>query len=220
MIDTLIDKQDTFEIVRDQIAAILVTEVANQKVLAAGESKDPALWDLEVYTERSDAWEKFLNQDADEVPVVNIWYDNSNFDKSASNVMERQKTDAVYNIDCIGFGVAQSNGAGHKPGDREAAISSQRALRLVRNILMAAEYTYLGLTRGTAWDRWPQSVTCFQPTIDGNAVQNVWGSRIQFAVSFNEFSPQVAAVVLEKITAEIKRTVDGKIVLETEYDYT
>ena len=30
MIDHLIDKQDTFEIVRNQIAAILVTETANQ----------------------------------------------------------------------------------------------------------------------------------------------------------------------------------------------
>ena len=46
----LIDKLDTFEIVRDEIAAILATEIASQEALAAGEP-DPTLWRLRVFLE-------------------------------------------------------------------------------------------------------------------------------------------------------------------------
>jgi len=42
-IDTLIDKEDNFTLIRNEIAAILAVEVASQKVLATAASKDPAL---------------------------------------------------------------------------------------------------------------------------------------------------------------------------------
>lgn len=45
-LQALIDKQDSVEIIRDQIAAILVQEIANQQALAIADSKDPALWTL------------------------------------------------------------------------------------------------------------------------------------------------------------------------------
>ena len=142
----LIDKQDNFEIIRDQIAAILTTEIASQQALATAAAKDPDEWKLRIFTERSNPWEQYLNNpEADPSPIVNVWFENDKFDPSGSNIDERQKTEAVYNIDCYGYGVSEDVIAGgHKPGDREAAFEVQKALRLVRNILMAAEYTYLG----------------------------------------------------------------------------
>ena len=75
-IPTLIDKQDTFEIVRDQIATILVTEIVSQQALAVADGKDPDLWKVRIYTERSNAWEQFLEvPPVDESPICNIWYD-------------------------------------------------------------------------------------------------------------------------------------------------
>lgn len=222
MIQSLIDKQDSFEIIRDEIAAILVTEVASQKALATGEGKDPTLWDLKVYTERSNPWENYLNSPESDtlIPTVNIWYDNSSFDPKASNIMERQKTVAIFNIDCYGAAVSSSNtSGGHNPGDKEASLEVQRALRLVRNILMAAEYTYLGL-RGLVWGRWPQSVNTFQPQLGSNSVQQVVGARIAFKVTFNEFSPQYVGDVLELVAVDIIRAEDGQILLEADYDYT
>lgn len=221
MIQSLIDKQDTFEIVRDQIAAILVTEIANQQVLATAAGKDPDEWKLRVYVERSNPWEQFLNSPVtDRSPLVNIWYDNSSFDPSASNVSERQKTEGIFNIDCYGYGISQGDGGtGHVPGDKEAAFEVQKALRLVRNILMASEYTYLGL-RGTVWTRWPQSITVFQPQIDARNVQQIVGARLAFRVVFNEFSPQYEADELELLSVDVLRTEDGEIVLEADYDYT
>lgn len=220
MIAELIDKRDNCEIVRDQIAAILATEVANQQALATADGKNPADYKLRIYTERSNPWETFLNDQTDRSPVVNVWFDSSNFDKGGSNIVERQKTEATFNIDCIGFGMSEDvPGGGHKAGDKEAALEVQRALRLVRNILMAAEYTYLGM-RGVVWQRWPQSITSFQPQIDGRQIQQIVGARLAFNVVFNEFSPQVPAVTLELVSAEVSRSEDGEVVVTADYDYT
>ena len=219
VIDTLIDKQDGFEIVRDQIAAILVAEVANQKALAVGVSKDPADWDLDVYTERSEPYEKWRDSQADEAPIVNVWYDNGSFPGSRGSVVDKQEHEAIYNLDCYGLGVSETDGSGHKPGDREAAFEVQRAVRLVRNILMAAINTYLQL-RGTVGQRWIQSITAFQPQIENRAVQKIVGARIALRVRLEETGPQVTPETLELLTTKMKRTEDGQIVLEADFDYT
>ena len=220
MITELIDKQDNFEVIRDQIAAILATEIANQMQLATDGGKNPDDWKLRIFSERSNPWEQLLNEQSDRSPIVNVWFDNSNFDPAASNIVERQKTEGVFNIDCYGYGISSDEvGGGHNPGDKEAAFEVHKALRLVRNILMAAEYTYLGL-RGTVWGRWPQSITVFQPQLDGRQMQQIVGARLAFRVVFNEFSPQVVAETLELVSVDVRRTEDGEIVVEADYDYT
>lgn len=221
MIDTLIDKQDTFEIVRDKIALILASESASQMALATLAAKDPDDWKLRVYTERSNPWEQWLEVDekTDLSPIVNVWFDNSNFDKSASNVMERQKSVGTFNIDCYGYGISEDDQAGGQlAGDQEAALEVHRAIRLVRNILMSATYTHLGL-RGVVWSRWPQAITVFQPQIEGRQVQQVVGARVALQVTFNEFSPQVVEEILELVSIDIKRAEDGAIVIDADYQY-
>lgn len=219
MIQTLIDEQDSFEIIRDQIASILVTEVDSQKALATAAGKDSALWDFKVYTERSNPWESYLNDTANLTPIVNVWYDNSNFIESGSNIVERQEAEAVFNIDCYAVANSSDNEAGgHNPGDQEAAFAVQRVIRLVRNILMSTEYTYLGL-RGLVWQRWPQTVTVFQPQQDRGNVRPVIAARIGFKVKFSEFSPQISGNVLELLSATVKRTEDGEVVLDTHYEH-
>ena len=221
MISELIDKQDNFEVIRDQIAFILVSEIANQMALATAAEKDPEDWRLKVYTERSNPWELFSDvkcSDPVPPPIVNIWYDNSSFDQKAGNVVFRQKSDTVYNIDCYGYGRSSDDGGtGHTAGDKSAALAVQKAIRLVRNILMAAEYTYLDL-RGTVWQRWPQSITVFQPQIDSRTVQNIVGARVALRVGFNEFSPQINGEELELLSISVTRAEDGEIYLEADYE--
>ena len=218
-ISTLIDKQDNFEVIRDQIVAILATEVSSQMSLATTAGKDPDDWKLRIFNERSNPWEQWLNDGTDRSPIVNVWYDNSSFAPGKSNISERQASETVFNIDCYGYGVSRDDGAGHVPGDRDAAFEVQKALRLVRNILMSAEYTYLGL-RGLVWQRWPQSVTVFQPQLDARQMQQIVGARLALRVSFNEFAPQVEPVTLELIYLDVIRNEDGEIVVEADYDYT
>lgn len=216
-IDTLIDKQDSVEIVRDQVAALLALESASQMALAVAAAKDPALWELRVYQERSNPWE---NLDPDNrSPVVNVWWDNSTFEMGSSNIVERQKSDATINIDCYGIGVSADDGAGHEAGDQLAAETVQRAVRLVRNILMAATYTYLGL-RGLVWRRWIDSISIFQPQQGSQNAYHVVGARLSLQVSFNEFSPQVTPDVLELLTVAVQRAEDGQVIVDAHYDCT
>lgn len=221
-IDTLIDKQDNFEIVRDELAAILVLELKNQQTKAIAEKKPPEEWKLRVFTERSNPWEQFLNPitETDLSTLINIWYDNGSFPESKGDTVERQAHEATYNIDCFATAISANNpGGGHKPGDKEAALEVHRAIRLVRNILMASVNTYLQL-QGTVWQRWIQSITVFQPEIGTLSAQQIIGGRIALKVTFNEFSPQVTPEELELVAVEVKRTEDGLIVLEADYDYT
>ena len=145
MISELIDKQDSFEIVRDQIAAILKLESANQQVLADTAGKNPADWDMRVFVERSNPWEQFLDEESkDRSPLINVWFDTSTFPQGRGNTVERQNSESIFNIDCYGYGRSTDNPeGGHEPGDLLAALEAQKAVRLARNIIMAAEYTYL-----------------------------------------------------------------------------
>jgi len=218
-IQTLIDKQDTSEQVRDQIAAILAIEVANQMQLATDAGKDPDDWKLRIFTERSNPWEQFRDSPTDESPLVNVWYDSSFFDEGKSNTVSEQMSETIYNIDIYALGVSSDDGDGHKPGDKEAAINCQAAIRLVRNILMASENTYLQL-RGLVWQRWPQSITSFQPQQNSNTVEKIVAARIALRVRFTEHSPQYEGEALELLTTTVLRAEDGSTYFEADYDYT
>lgn len=216
LIDTLIDKQDNFEIIRDQIAGILALEVASQKALAETDNKDPTLWDLKIFTERSNPWEQWLNDgEQDPTPIVNVWFDSSTFDVSASNTVKDQKCEGTFNIDCYGYGKS----SGYESGDELASKEVQRAIRLVRNIIMSANYTYLDL-RGTVGRRFPQSITIFQAQKESPHVQHVIGARLSLSVTFSENSPQITGNPLELVSTKVKRAEDGSVVINADYNYT
>ena len=220
MIEALIDKQDGFEIVRDQIAAILVSEIANQQALAIAGGKDPDLWKIRIFLERSNGWEQWLNEQADTTPICNIWYDTTTFPKGTGNVVQRQKSETVYNLDLIGYGrSANDESGGHTPGDREASLEVQRAVKLVRNILMHSNYVHLGL-QGTVWQKWIQSIRILQPEYNSQAIQKVMAARIALQVDFNELSPEVAFETLEYISTTISRSETGEVYLQADYDYS
>lgn len=220
-ITTLITTQETSEIIRDKIAAILAEEIANQQVLAAGEP-DPTLWKLRIYLERANPWEAF--QDAtdatiDTSPLVNVSLDRVDYKMSSGGVVDNQAATAIYHLDCYALGVSAEQGAGHIAGDEAAALAAQRAKRLTRQIVMAGVYTYLGL-RKTVWRRWLQTEESFTPAFDNRALQQIGAVRLSLAVDFAEMSPQVQAVTLEQINATIKRAEDGQVVATATYDFT
>lgn len=226
LINTLIDKNDTFEVVRDQIAFILKSNVAEQMALATVALKDPALWDMRIFIERANPFEEFLQEDpASTVPIVNIWYDTQGFDRRKGNVTSRQQSDTTFNIDVYGYGVSSSDGSGHKAGDKLSALEAQRGVRLVRNILMADINTYLQLPRGNVEGggfagRWIDNIQSFQPEIDERPVANVRALRISFSTSFNEFSPQQVYAILANIGLTVKRKETGEIYFTKEFDLT
>jgi hypothetical protein len=232
-ISSLIDKQDTFEIVRDQIAAILLEESLNQRALAVADGRDPELWELRVYAERSNPYSDWVQVDDEDIqaerdphgraltsPIVNVWFDQATTDLHRSNLIERQTVTGVFNVDCFGLGVSSPGGpsGGHVAGDAAAVRAAQRAARLARNILMAGSHTYLQM-RGTVSRRWVQSLQVFQPQIEQRTVQHVVGARLALHVDFNEFSPQVEGQPLELISVGVRRLSDGLLYFTANYPH-
>jgi hypothetical protein len=223
MITQLIDKRDNVEIIRDQIAAILCSEVTNQVKLAKAAHKPWLDRHLHIYTERSSPWDDFMSipdgakEQPDRLcPIVAVSFENTNYEKAGSD-FERQRTVGIFNIDCYGYGVARDDGGnGHCPGDAQASLNAQRAVRLVRNLLMAAEYETLKMT-GVVSRRWFQSVSMFQPQIDGRSVERVVAARMALEVTFNEYSPQVEGQPLELIAATLRRYETGQVYLVAQY---
>lgn len=212
LINEVIHSQDNFEVIRDQIAAILKIELENQKALSGREQP-------RVFLERANPWGEFIDGARCVEPILNVWFDNASYDGASSNIVERQKCDATFNIDCYGYGVSVDDGntvGGHVPADYAAALECHRAVRLARNILMAGAYTYLGL-RGLVWKRWPQMLQVFQPQIDNRNVQGICACRLALVVSFNEFSPQVAGEALETLSVEVFRAGTGELYLRAKY---
>ena len=151
-ITTLIDKKDNNEIIRDQIAAILAIEVSAQKVLAIAATKDPALWDFDVFIERSRPWEALTDPDGKEAGqlkngLVNVYFDSDGLDNPGGDVISSQKARGSFIIDCYGQKSAVNDAGNITSGDELASYEVDRIARLVRNILMAGPYTYLKLGR-------------------------------------------------------------------------
>ena len=208
-IKTLLAASDNFEIVRDQIGAILKLELAYQTELGA--TPEPR-----VFLERSSPWGNLIESPESVLPIINVWFDTENFEGVASNIVSRQRADATFNVDCYGFGVSAETDPGHEPGDLVAALACQRTLRLVRQILMSAPYTYLGL-RGLVWKRWPQTLGVFQPPIDARAAHHVVAGRLALAVQFNEFSPENEAEEIESLAVEVYRAPTGELLMSARY---
>lgn len=219
-ITTLIDKVDSSELLRDELAAILLVELAEQQSLATLAGKDPGQWVARIFIERSNPWSEFIDEQPQEQapPIVNVSLDNVSFDGGASNIVERQKATGTYFVDCYGYGISEDDGAsGHIPGDARAAMEAQRAVRLVRNIIMSASYTYLG-HRGLVWRRWIPTIQVFQPQLDSRPVPQVVAARVTVAIDFNEFSPQVEGQPLELVSANVLRKETGELYLRADYD--
>ena len=218
--------QDNFEVVRDQISALIELNQLNQQALAIVAAEDPKLWELQVFTERSNAWEQFLNIDVNDPaanfsPIVNVWFDTTQYPGNSGNTVDYQRSDTTYNIDIVGFAASTGDGGtGQLPGDREAAFTCQRGIRFVRRILMAAENRHLQLDRKVVGNRWIQSINSYQPQLDSVPAQQIVGARIALTVEFLEFAPTAdLSNILELIHIDVLRAEDGSITLEQEYTF-
>lgn len=119
--DPLINKLDTFELVRDKIAQILADEIAGQ-VSQAGANADA--YRLHVYTERANPWDAWMFSEVEQIdptPFVNVFYETDVFNRRSGNIVESQETEAVYNLDCYGLGIGAETLAGHLSADRRRA---------------------------------------------------------------------------------------------------
>ena len=199
--------KDTFELVRDQVAGILVLERDNQKALATAATLDPADWDFGVYIERANPWESRLNANPPTAGgLVNVMFDSDSVELNKSNSTGRNQYTGTMHLDCYGFAVAGSG----SHGDEAAAKQAQRVARLVRNILEDGQYRYLDL-RGTVSSRSVNSRTAYQQQLDNRAALQVSALRISLQVGYNEYTMEYQGQPIEVIN--ISQALDGEVTL-------
>lgn len=217
-ITTLIDKQDNNEIVRDQVAAILAIEKANQVALATTAGKpDPEDWDFDVTIERSRPWQLLSDPDGTEQGdlkkgLVNVYFESDSFDNPGSDLIKNQNVKGNITIDCYGFKNTSKNGAVVTFGDELSSYEVDRVSRLVRNILMAGEYTYLGFARGQiVQKRFIIRREKFKLDQTVTGAENVVGERLTLRVDYIEFSPQAELETLDLLITDCERSDTGQI---------
>jgi len=217
---SLINKQDTFEIVRDQIAAILAIEQANQFALATAEADPdiiPANWFFNTYIERTHPIP------IENLPAINISFDNDRFDNKNSNMIDRQRVTGVFYIDCY----AKEDTTDIMSGDELTSRDADRLARLARNIIMSQEYTYLALGyrelgngKNLVTRRYIIKREKLKPDIKQEGYENVVVCRLTLEVEYDELSPQVVMNDLELLITICKRESSNKIYFTAEYDLT
>ncbi len=193
VINTLICDQDKVELVRDQVAAILALELENQYSLAVEAALENARdYKVRLFIENERPYD--AAGEKNNFPFVNVMLEAATPSAKNSRV-DYQETTAVYGIYCYAVG----NFYGGVSDDRLAGIKAWMLARLVRNILMAGEYTYLGL-RKTVFSR---NITKIESGKDAgmpDAAMAVSVIRITLEVVVNERSPQAAGVEMEPIS--------------------
>lgn len=220
IINQLIDKKDTNEFIRDKLGVILFEEKEEQKVLANGLGKNPDEWDFDVYIERSKPWEILTNQVGQEIGelqkgLVNILFDNDSFDVKGSGNFARQKAEGIFFIDCY----AHKNSNPTESGDEATSKESDRIARLVRNILMYANYLYLGM-QGVVTRRYIIKREKLQPDIKQEGFENIVVTRVTLKVDYEEYAFEKMPEILEEVYGECKISDTGQIYFDVNYDYT
>jgi len=219
MIPFLIDKQDTVEIVRDQVGAILAAEAASQRELAIQSGEDPSQWTYRTFVERSNPWAEFLDATEPQPPIINVTLESCDYLMGGSTITGKYTgVSAMYNIDCYGHGMSSDDPSeqGHVAGDKMSAFEAVRCARFVRNVLSSAQYIYLGM-QGCVHRHWLSNLNIYNPAPEGRELQQVVGARFALRAEFNEYAPQHEGVPLELITATVKRKRTGEIYFVGEY---
>jgi hypothetical protein len=218
LITSLIDKQDSNEIIRNKIAVILATEEANQRALATAASKNPDLWKFAVYIERSKPWEVLTDTDGDEIgdfPLVNVSFDNDRFDNKGGSIIGMQKTTGTFYLDCY----AHKTKTASLSGDEATSKEAERIARLVRNIIMYGDYSYLGLP-GIVTKRYIVRREKLQPDTRQEGFENIVVCRLTLDVEYEEYTTQSAGVSMDEVFGQCKLSDSSQVLFETKFDYT
>lgn len=141
--DELQSEPDNIEVIRDQIAALLVLDLQNQYALAL-EADDPNAedYDIDVYVENDDPLQYVDDEteDANPFPCVNVSLDSTDESKGTAGLNKQDMAAQIY-IDCYATGNTSSTA----DFGTKASLKVWKVARLVRRILRAEANAYLRL---------------------------------------------------------------------------
>lgn len=200
---------DNIEVIRDQISAIIHTEMRNQFELATAED-DPVADDYlaTVLVENDEPLQ--AGGDNDLFPIVNVSVEEVRLDGGASvNTSNRV---ALLKLDCYQVGNTSGKFAG-----RTAMIKAWKLARCVRAILESDQYTYLFL-RGIVSKVRINSMQGGYPAGMENSAVKVAAVRINLEVTYDQSSPQTTGPGLNILPVVISDE-NGQVVSDIREEY-
>jgi hypothetical protein len=196
LIPDLISEPDVVEIVRDQTAAILSLELQNQYAMALAAAVPRAIdYKVKVYVENARPYEAETAEDL--LSFVNITLPKVDVPRGNSRMGDQKET-ALFHLYCAACG----NNSGNFRDDKSSALRAWKVMRLVRRILMADVYTYLGL-RGTVSQRHIFLMEAGTPPASEKSALAYTVIRASLEVSFIERGTAVQGVPLEGIDFDV-----------------
>jgi len=221
-ITQLINKQDSFELIRDQVAAILEIEKENQKLLSGASAAD---YDFSVFIEKFHPWELLINSNGDilsDTPLINVFFDTASQNSGQTSLPSQTHVyDGIINIDCYGAKNTEEVSEGvHLAGDELAARESQRIARLARNILAFNEYYPKLALSGIVNFFTIKQLNSLQPNIQDRPSSNIMVTRIMLNVNYNEFNFSTVPATLELLVSKCTRQEDGSLYFQQNFEYT
>jgi hypothetical protein len=202
LINELLDNPDNIEKIRNQIAVILKLECQNQFVLAREAGvENLADYKIGVYLENERPWQLTENSEGkNPFPLVNVQTVGFRRDESGGETVNKKKYVAEFVIDCYARGQPDNPEYGD---DTDSTIRAWRLGGIIRNIIMAGPYAYLGMRnivrRRELTEGRTGSPTNMSGNIDDSALA-VTICRMAISVWYSEESPQASGVDFEGFT--------------------
>lgn len=198
LIDTLFDKPDNIEIIRDGIAGILKVESANQyKMAKAKKIADAEDFDIRVFLENDRPF-SLLDGEESFPSIVNVSLNEIRPLGKSGGIAETKKYEAKFLIDCYACG----NFSDTENDTQEATLKAWKIARIVRNILMSGQYAYLDW-QGVVLSRVLDSMKSGTVSNLDDSAYAVTVARLELAVSYFEKSVCDAGGPLEGFAFDI-----------------
>ena len=216
------------ELVRDQIALIIITELPKQKAIAVDlAANQPAtLQGIQAQTDLDNGVYDIINNIFTEkgtqftekqLPGINIVYGNSGYSATEGDNINQQVSNSNYAIGVHFEGIHEQTGDVIKKGDEKAARVTARTLGLLRGILMSGQYKTLGDEfKGIIWKRRVTSLDVLQPDYQEiNGRHGIVG-LLNMEVKFSEIGPAIdgvqLAATINNIRVKLRTDDDGKVI--------
>jgi hypothetical protein len=190
MINTLIGQQK-FELIRDRIAEILSTEIANQATLE----------DHESWTENFNVWlERTAPFDKSELPCVNVSLSNGEFD----NYKATGDNDGNYQFDIDVF--TKSVYTTTENGDTKSTVLLHRILGVCKTILTNEQYKSLGFESKFIGNRNVGSIQIADPNSmrREKETESIRLGRLVFRVKCNETNTTAIPTDLDSYATTVR----------------